>query len=1174
MDAPVELLARDRANADQRAASDPAVSAWVSASAGSGKTKLLTDRLLRLMLGGADPARIQCLTYTKAAAAEMALRLRHELGRWVTLRDAELDLALHTLDVQPDTEKRKLARALFATVLDLPGGMRIGTIHAFCQSLLRRFPLEARISPHFRLIEDAQADAARRDATEMVLGPIAPEQLGLGPKRITEEQRRQALADVAGLANLAQFDALVCALIAERDRLADLLARPFAAIEAQQRAALCAERDAETILRDAVIWSEESAVRDALCVIAGQGTPKQSAPAAQLRLDWLAAPPHERRKRWAEYEDTFVKDDGGGYSWKTLSGQALGRREPAIREILEREQARVLAIREALRAARLAETSAALLRLALPIAQTYAAGKQAAIRLDYADLIERTTALLRDPGVAWVLYKLDGGLDHLLLDEAQDTAPAQWRIAEQLVAEFFSGAGARDKTARTVFAVGDRKQSIFSFQGADPAAFTHWREKLRRRVEQSAAQWREVSLTVSFRSTTPVLALVDAVFGGAVPPAGVVEGDALTHRSDREGQAGFVELWPLVPPPPQPEPPPWQVPVHQEQPKTAPQRLAEDVAEWISGATAGDTMLPSRSRPLRPGDILVLLRTREKSQFARALVRCLKQRGVPVAGLDRMVLTEQPAVADLLALCDTLLLPQDDLSLACVLTSPLGGLSDDSLMALAAERPGTLWQELHDRARERQEWTRAQQFLDALFARVDFAAPHALMTEALGALGGRARLLARFGHEAAEPIDEFLAAALAHARDEPPSLQGFVHWLRRSGAEVKREAQGPGGMVRVMTVHGAKGLQAPVVILPDTTGLPKQDDRLLWAGQSGAEVPVWCPHADLRCDSAKTLRDAAAARRAEEYHRLLYVALTRAEDGLIVCGYQARRPALDACWYRLIEQGFARLDAQTVPMADGGARRRFASAQRAAPDRVVRTDAMHRRQRQLPAWAGAAPDWRAAAPPREPVVPSRLAPSRPASAQFGPVPAATSPLFFAGGGQEGRFRRGRVLHTLLQHLPDLPHAERAAAAVRFLSRPGHGFSPEEIGTALADILAVLDAPELAPLFGPGSRAEVPLTGRIGENIVGGLVDRLAVLPDRVLVADYKTGRAPPSRAENVPVLYLRQMAAYRAVLRAAHPGRPVECLLVWTEGARIMALADDLLDRHAPMDATGGAAAD
>jgi ATP-dependent helicase/nuclease subunit A len=716
MDAAVELIARDHANADQRAASDPAVSAWVSASAGSGKTKLLTDRLLRLMLGGADPARIQCLTYTKAAAAEMALRLRGELGRWVTLPDAELDQALHALAVPSDAEKRRLARGLFATVLDLPGGMRIGTIHAFCQSLLRRFPLEARISPHFRLIEDAQADAARRDATETVLGPTAPEQLQPLPAVLSEGQRHQALAHVAGLANLAQFDQLVCSLIAERDRLAGLLARPMASLEAQQRAALCAERDAGAILRDAVDWPEQAAVRDALRIIADQGTPKRSAPKAQVGLDWFCASPDERCARWAEYQDSFIKDDGDGYSWKTFVGETLGKRDPALRDVMEREQARVLAIREALRAARLAETSAALLHLGLPIARTYAAGKQAAIRLDYADLIERTTALLRDPGVAWVLYKLDGGLDHLLLDEAQDTAPAQWRIAEQLVGEFFAGAGARETKPRTVFAVGDRKQSIFSFQGADPAAFTVWREKLRQRVEGSAGRWRDVSLTVSFRSTTPVLALVDAVFGGPRPPPGVVEDETLTHRSDREGQAGFVELWPLVSPPPAEEPPPWQVPMRQEQPKSAPQRLAEELAEWIALATGGDTILASRARPLRPGDILVLLRTRT-SPFARALVRCLKQRGVPVAGLDRMVLTEQPAVADLLALCDTLLLPEDDLSLACVLTSPLGFLSDDSLMALAAQRAGSLWQELHDRAHERPDWTRAKEFCRA--ARAD-----------------------------------------------------------------------------------------------------------------------------------------------------------------------------------------------------------------------------------------------------------------------------------------------------------------------------------------------------------------------------------------------------------------------------------------------------------------------
>jgi ATP-dependent helicase/nuclease subunit A len=545
-------------------------------------------------------------------------------------------------------------------------------------------------------------------------------------------------------------------------------------------------------------------------------------------------------------------------------------------------------------------------------------------------------------------------------------------------------------------------------------------------------------------------------------------------------------------------------------------------------------------------------------------VRALKARKVPVAGLDRLVLTDQPAVADLLALCDVLLLPEDDLQLACVLTSPLGGLTDDSLMELAIGRKRSLWATLRARAGERADWLAAHGFIAALLARVDYASPHALLVEALGRLGGRARLLARLGPDAAEPIDELLGVALTHARTHQPALQAFLHWLRQSGAEVKREAEGAGSAVRIMTVHGAKGLQAPLVILPDTTALPPDDGPLTWAPDPGGgpDVPVWSPRRELRCAASDVLREDAAARRREEHNRLLYVALTRAEDRLVVCGWQPRRALPEGCWYELVGRGFSRLaaSASVAPLPWVGEVLRHACTQTRPPE-PQHAGAAEGGGAVLPSWAGRAPDWTPAAPPREKVPPSPLAPSRPEGAELGPVPQAASPL--ASRDLSGaRFQRGQMAHALLQHLPTLPRAERRASALHWLTRPGSAIADPQ---TLADqVMAVLDHPELAPLFGPEGRAEVPLTGLVGGIVVGGLVDRLAVLPDRVLVADYKTNRTPPARAEDVPVLYLRQMAAYRDVLRGALPGRAVTCALVWTAVSQVMPLPDSLLDGHAP----------
>jgi ATP-dependent helicase/nuclease subunit A len=1137
---PVRATPRDRANAEQLFASDPAVSAFVGASAGSGKTKLLTDRLLRLMLSGAAPERIQCLTFTRAAATEMAVRLQKTLGRWVTLDDTALGRELRALDVEPTNAALTEARALFAHVLDLPGGMRIGTIHAFCQSLLRRFPLEAALSPHFRLVDELDAADALTEAREDMLS------------RAHTPQLRDALQTLAGLSSAAQFGRHVASLQRDLPRLSDAL-RLGDEFTAAQRRVLGVTAESETdILSVAVNWQDEPALRRAAQFVQQKGAKKCAERAGRI-LEWLALDTARRIEHWPRWCDEFLTKEGQARAENGFVSKSVLNAQPDLARHFLDECERIIDAVDACQALRLTKISAALVQLAAPVLDAYAQHKETAGLLDYDDLIGRTSRLLVDPGAAWVLYKLDGGLDHLLLDEVQDTAPQQWAIAHALTEEFFAGQSARDEH-RTVFAVGDRKQSIYSFQGADVDAFDRSHRRLRERVVSAGGSWQDAALDVSFRSTRPVLALVDAVFANPIAATGVVEpGQIMTHYADRAEQAGAVELWAPTPLPDTAEPQPWSVPEQNRGLTSAPQQLAETLAQWIAQQAGGSARLESRGRLLAPGDVMVLVRRR--NDFGRALVRALKARGVPVAGLDRLMLAEQLAVQDLMALADSLLLPQDDLTFACLLTSPLGGLSDDSLMDLAIGRSGPLWETLYARAHERTDWQAAWAFFAALLARVDYVSPHSLFAEALGPLGGRARLLARLGPEAAEPVDELLNAALAYGRAHAPSLQGFLHWLRRSGAEVKREAEGAGSLVRVMTVHGAKGLQAPLVILPDTTALPPDEPAILWATdpKTRREVPIWSPRKEIRCRTAQNLRDAAAQRRMQEHNRLLYVALTRAEDRLLVCGWETRRGLDDSCWYRLIERGFDSLPAEQ----DGGCRR-YATPQR-VPAGVASEVIAAPLDVGLPRWAGMAPDWRATSPPAEPARPERLAPSRPENVELGPVPAAATPLA-ARGTAHNRFRRGTLLHALLQYLPDLPGEHRSNAALAWLNRPGNGLGDGGAKALTGEIMAILDHSELAPLFGPGSRAEVPLTGLVNGAVVGGLVDRLAVLDDRVIIADYKTNRRPPTRIEDTPVLYLRQMAAYRGVLREIFPGRTISCALVWTQASQVVMLPDELLD--------------
>jgi ATP-dependent helicase/nuclease subunit A len=1143
---------RERANRLQQVASDPLASAFVAASAGSGKTKLLTDRLLRLMLTeGCRPERIQCLTFTKAAAAEMQVRLQRTLGRWVTMPDEALCRALGTLQVEPTPETCRVARALFARVLDLPGGMRIGTIHAFSQSLLRRFPLEAAISPHFQLVEDRDAAQALTEAREHLLANAA------------DFGSAVALETLAGLCSADAFGAHVQTLRSNRDRLSRATELRQDLERAQRRVlGLDADASDDSLMRSAVAWLGEGALRDAARAAHEQGSAAVAERAGQI-LRWLSHDERERRERWNDWLDLFLRDPATPRGDNALINKKLADARPDLLDRYHEEIDRLLRVESDRRALRLASISAALANLAGPVAEAYHRHKQDSGLVEFEDLIGHTSRLLVDPGAAWVLYKLDGGLDHLLLDEVQDTSPLQWEIAHALTQEFFAGAGAREEV-RTVFAVGDRKQSIYSFQGADTAEFDRARARVAGRVRTSGQTFRDVQLDVSFRSTDAVLKLVDTVFADPLARSGVVvDGETLAHFADRAGHAGLVELWPLTPPPDPVPHTPWTVPEQNQSQASAQQVLADTLAGWIKALTDGSETLQSRGRPVQPGDILVLVRRR--NAFARLLVRALKGRGVPVAGLDRMVLTEQPAIQDLMALAEALLLPTDDLTLACVLTSPLGGLTDDDLMHLALERNASLWDTLRDRAQERACWRRAADFLARLLARVDYVSPYALFEEALGPLGGRARLFARLGPEAAEPIDELLGAALTYAARHPPSLQGFLHWLRQFGAEIKREPEAAGNLVRIMTVHGAKGLQAPIVVVPDTAALPKDEGPLVWARDAaiGLDVPLWAPRKEFRCDGYDRLCAEIRRRQMEEYNRLLYVALTRAEDRLLICGWQTGKGSpKDECWHSLVRRGFEAAGAEREGFELWpGELLRLQSDQSLPPDPAP-PPAGATGEAAPPAWAGVAPDWRAAPPPPEPPRPTPLAPSRPEGAELGPVPSADSPLAERGSGD--RFRRGQIVHMLLQHLPDLPPASRRAAAMRFLGRPVHNL-PDDAAAVIADeVLAVMAHHDLADIFGPESRAEVPLAGEVGNTVIGGLVDRLAVLPDRVLVADFKTNRRTPARAEDTPLMYLRQMAAYRAILLRIFPGRPVRCALIWTREVRVSLLPDTLLDRHQP----------
>ena len=1155
----------------QAVAANPERSAWVEANAGSGKTKVLIDRVARLLLTrpdgrkGAPPDSILCVTYTKAAANEMLARLFATLGDWSIASDEALRKNLSRLEGRAasdySAEDLRDARTLFARALETPGGLRIETIHAFCARILRRFPLEAGIAPGFKEIEDREADelwqavlnseieraAAEHEEAVITLSRATG---GRGIKAALETLRFQREPLLAFNRRLQGSTAPMSALIHEA------LNAPEGSSEALIEDAMGAAFPREKISTLAEELAQHSKAKETDHKLV-----------ETLRFACSDAPIVERFTRYCEH---FRSEKG--WRTKAIFTKEPGKSLPNLADLYQltgdegSEITRIKAAHTTLKSIEAAERSEALLTLGLPIVAAYQSEKRKRAALDFDDLIEQTRRLLTVSNAAqWVLYKLDGGLTHILLDEAQDTSPRQWDLINALVEEFQAGQG-RERSAepRTQFVVGDPKQSIYSFQGADQEQFERERRGFIQREEalHSAALLPE--MVMSFRSSPEVLTFVDKVrelaplpdaTTDAAPP---FDANLSHHEPRRANQPGRVELWPLITRENGDTEPddPW-LPVDHV-PENAPtRRLAEAIAKTVRQAIGqGETVWRedratrewSRS-PLAPQDILILVR--QRGPLFNAIIENLKKLNLPVAGADRLKLLDVLGVQDCLNLLRFALQPGDDLTLAEILRGPFCGLIDDDhhLFPLAHDRGDmSLWERLSTSTDP--VFAQARAFCQGLLDHAGSGA-HAFLARSLyeaideeGATGFD-RLVQHLGEPVRDPVRALLAKALRHDMAAPASLQRFLEEIEADESDLKRDLGEPEREIRVMTVHGAKGLQAPFVILPDTTAATKTNDSPIFLSADGVPLHSGSKGSDNAVlAELRALRDAAAER---ESRRLLYVALTRAQDRLIICGAESgqnkKTGYAKSSWYRWCQMAMCDLTANTPP--EDGERLDNVLAIGNDPICLPRKMASNTQGTDAPSWITQhAP---AGAPLMAPLSPSRLDAS----------PAITISPF--GEKRRERLRRGRLIHDLLQRLPLLPIAERQAAAERFLAAEDT-LSQQQASEIISVSLNTLNDPQFADIFSPAGRSEVPVVGKLGEDqIINGRVDRLLVSDTKVLIIDYKTDQPAPTQASDVSSAYLKQMAAYQAILSKIYPEKAVECALLYTDGPHLVGLPDALL---------------
>ena len=1104
-------------------AADPDTSAFVSANAGSGKTHVLAQRVINLLLRGVDPVKILCITFTKAAAANMANRVFGTLADWSTLPDAALDEKIKASTGKPaNPAQRARARRLFASALETPGGLKVQTIHAFCTRLLHQFPFEANVAARFTVLDEAQTtELLDRLTLDVLLQASAAPQSPLG----------KALSTAIVVAADQTFKEVIGDAIKKRDDIArwienagsvdaaiDTLSRGFGVDPKDTAESLEHEFFAASVIPE----TEWPALIEVLAI--GSKTDKNHIDAL------LAAQQSFGRDRVDNYLRVFCTAELSPR--KNIVTKAIVEDHPEWFERLKREQDRVCALLSRERAVAARDRTRALVTIAADVIARYRGEKERRALLDYDDLIDKTLSLFGRSSAAWVLYKLDLGIDHVLIDEAQDTSPKQWEIIRTIVSEFMPG-GARPNVKRTVFAVGDEKQSIFSFQGAQPKEFDAMRRLFARQFDTPELGWKYLKFHSSFRSGENVLGSVDQVFRDRDIYASITTDDVgiPEHKSLPGAAPGLVEVWPLLEPAERKEMEGWDAPFDTESEESSRVRLARRIAANVKLWMA---------RGLKAGDVLVLVR--QRGPLFEAIIRALKNAGVPVAGADRLVLTGHIAVMDLLALADALLLPDDDLALASVLKSPLFGLSETQLFTLAFGRNESLRASLRANA----DFASTANALDELAGIAPRLTPFGFFAHVLGARRGRAQFLSRLGPEANDALDEFLNLALNYETQQTPSLQGFVAWLRAAQSEVRRDMELARDEVRVMTVHGAKGLEANTVILADTVGKPtgKQDPRLLSLAE-GAMAWAKGQKEDIGPMTEARLRAQDEAR--NEYRRLLYVAMTRAAERLIVCGAKGVNKIPDGCWYQLVDNA---LQDKSIaePADDGdGEVKRYRKGEALPPSAAAPDD-------KKPAAPISLPDWLLRDAPREQQAARTVTPS-------GALDDDVRPMATGGGGLA--LLRGSLVHRLMQSLPGIAGERRLKAAQDYLarSRLPAGDQP----TLAAQVMRLLDEPRFAELFGPGSRAEVPIVGRLGTAtvpfLVSGQVDRLVVTEGFVLIGDFKTNRPAPRALEEVPPSYIRQLALYRAVLSKLYPDRPVRAALIWTEVPDLMELSAETLDQ-------------
>ncbi len=1114
---------------------NPNFSVWVNASAGTGKTKILIDRVLRLLLE--NKRNILCLTFTNAAANEMENRIHSILSKWAICSDSVLAADLEQLDFFPmsfqrvtlESSKKKewipvsstgmtkesagitegsrknealdrhltRARRLFSELENL--GLTIQTIHAFCYKLISSFPIEAGIAPNCTLSECKELHSIIFN--KVLHNETVQDDINLIATEIDENKLRDLLYTLCIKRSISANDSkYIKDKLSAPDEIHDLQSETIEHVE--RLAEILSEGSKRDQSYSAILYSTVIPVLDT-------GIQKKRTSVSysdDTGIKWNDTKIENLAKVFLKSESHEKK------SISSIATKSILEKFRDAEQIIESVQNVVFTHIRDMNSYQIFKRTSSLLGVFKVYVDLYNSEKSKNALLDYNDIINLATNLLSNPNYKdWILFNLDQKIDHILVDEAQDNSISQWKIITNLCDEFFAG----DDEKRTLFVVGDVKQSIYRFQGANPHLFNYMQQYFH--TKTGGRDWISCQLEKSFRSTPEVLMLVDRIFNNFRAEISFNDNE-IKHVPHRENDQGYIEIWPALPRRKEKEQQALQIPLTCKEGYTIADRLlAQTIANRIHNWLNEGRILVAKDRHIEPRDIMVLVR--QRNVLVDYIISELKKANVPVVGRDYFRIMDYIAVQDLIALAEFLLLQANDLALANALRSPLFNFTEDDLFNIAYDH------------KEHSLWERIQDYSVVIYSELNYLinlsrteSPLALFTHILRT--GKKKFAARLGLECFEVLDEFMNLVLQF---ENPSLQAFVQWIKENNPEIKNDMQSERNAVRIMTIHKSKGLQAPIVFLVDTNTVPRNSESIIF---DGTEVPFWCgKNNNAYCDQVKREKKLEDY---NEYLRLLYVALTRAEDELYIL---SKEPVQKGSWYDLITQygepyekkqrGLQPIFKEKVEVLCVNANYPYIYKKRDYFDiPVISLPPNLSMSFQRPLSSFQHPSLSSQRPPL-----SSQCLTLGSSKKEGKSASAT---WMTDG-----YTRGLIIHSILQYMPKIEKERRKNWVRKYLDNINTSEDKDEI---YSKILAFNE--KYGYLFDLEGKSEITLSGTIDGKSVLVRLDRLCITQDKAIIIDYKSHR-------NVSVSLLneikKQMLIYKTLVQEIYPNKQVECVVIWVE---------------------------